>query len=544
MASGHARARAARANPALTNVIEGISSWPDFDEETRQWWYLGLNCLYRLVAASRNAIGPRFGESGLDRKSLYTVSVDHPICAIWREELGDRTEAILDQYLPGWTTISVVRIGFTLSEAPTVIWIGVDPERAGTDGARMTIELISTQLARRQLHDVVIEIKESVVSPLSGFIDWRREKTDSVSRPFTVPFGAAFSSLSRPQASGTLGLSVTCDSDNGPVDCFLTAQHCLVDPDERRIASLHPDDAGEREQYGLLLDSVDFQQHHQDLARAIQGSQVEMSLLQEDDAGFDAAAENLERLLKHQRRLREEWSEEEDRIIGDAYAYAPLSLGKGRSKAGQEDSAESFTLDYGLIAKRPDRFNDMPVNIVRFDRAEYLALTGSVSDAVPVDRGFCLLRTKYGEAAYVLPLAGTRSIADVEKGSYEVVKIGCRTGLTKGKTNAIMSRVRRPYTDGTEGVSRELLVISVPLFSAHHAFSYFGDSGSTVFDLSGRILGVLTSGSTPQGEKPDASDEIFVTPIEIVLRDLANYVKNPRISPVNVAAEDLAPLFA
>lgn len=504
------------------------------DEQIRQWWYLGLQGLARLVAASRNALGPRFGENGLDFKKLFTVRVSHPICAEWETGLGDTVEGILRQYLPGWSTLSVVRIGFSDEEAPTIVWIGIEPETADVHDAQMAVALISAQLARRQLQDVAVEIREATVDKLSSFIDWRSEQPDQYSEPFTVPLGSSFSSLSRPNATGSLGLSVTCDSSDGPVECFLTCKHCLAPRAEWRDTSLRPGDSCIREQYGILLEGDQFGNMLQSLDIAIGFVQKEMSKAQDNEEGLDTAAEKLQHLLKNKRRLLEDWSEPEDRVIGEAYAYAPLSLGSLRAPRAHGNPV-LWTLDWGLMAKRGDRFENLPVNVVPFSVQELVELSLPVPGTVEAKPGFELLSVHNGSSSHVLPLQGTRPVSDIASGDYVVAKCGpkTKTGLTKGRTNAIQSRVRYPYHDGTAGVSRELLVLAVHPQPSGKPFSTWGDSGSTVFDLTGRVVGMVTSGSTTRAEvgpTERGSDETFVTPIDVIMKDMAGYVNNPRLT--------------
>jgi len=94
-------------------------------------------------------------------------------------------------------------------------------------------------------------------------------------------------------------------------------------------------------------------------------------------------------------------------------------------------------------------------------------------------------------------------------------KEGPITGLTWGRANEVKSVTR---TD-SEVISIQWCVVR--LFK--RAFSEKGDSGSVVFDLEGRIGGIMTAG-TGLTERVDTT---YVTPMVWLLSDIKKQLKIP-----------------
>ena len=97
-----------------------------------------------------------------------------------------------------------------------------------------------------------------------------------------------------------------------------------------------------------------------------------------------------------------------------------------------------------------------------------------------------------------------------------VGKRGPNSGVTWGKANEVTS-VRRTDPDV---VSKEWCVIGLP---ESQPFSRKCDAGSVVFDLEGRIGGILTSGAGWN----DMVDTTYVTPMVWLLGDITERLKMP-----------------
>jgi hypothetical protein len=97
-----------------------------------------------------------------------------------------------------------------------------------------------------------------------------------------------------------------------------------------------------------------------------------------------------------------------------------------------------------------------------------------------------------------------------------VCKRGRSTGVTWGTANEILSVTGRcPAVV----VSKELCVTS----SISKPFSDKGDSGSVLFDLKGRIVGIMSSGIG----LTESSDTTYATSMDWLLSDINEQLKDP-----------------
>jgi hypothetical protein len=97
-----------------------------------------------------------------------------------------------------------------------------------------------------------------------------------------------------------------------------------------------------------------------------------------------------------------------------------------------------------------------------------------------------------------------------------VAKNGPMSGLTWGRASEVESVKRTDF----EELSREWCVVELV---GHQPFSAKGDSGSIVFDLNGRIGGMMTSGAGLN----DRLDTTYVTPMVRLLSDIREQFKIP-----------------
>lgn len=115
------------------------------------------------------------------------------------------------------------------------------------------------------------------------------------------------------------------------------------------------------------------------------------------------------------------------------------------------------------------------------------------------------------------PFEEARSLGDP---AILVAKHGMRTGFTVGFATGIKSLTRQP-TDDQEFQSEEWCIIGQKQYEhgCREDFSDKGDSGSCVWDLEGRIGGMLFGGNG--SARNGAFDISYATPMEWLL----DYIK-------------------
>jgi hypothetical protein len=99
----------------------------------------------------------------LPLKELRTVG-NHPLMEVWEDGLAIRICKVLNSMDVKWTSMDLVRIGVEgESVAPVIVWIGSQPDTlSGKDGLAAAQEC-KKLLVANDIHDVEVEIRESVV---------------------------------------------------------------------------------------------------------------------------------------------------------------------------------------------------------------------------------------------------------------------------------------------------------------------------------------------------------------------------------------------
>jgi hypothetical protein len=202
-------------------------------------YYYGLLSRPILVARSNSDSVVWEGPTGpyeyanpveLPRAELRVVG-RHPICEVWEDDLSREVLVHLDRDGVRWTSLDVVRIGKVgKAFAPVVLWIGVQPGSLG-GGDGLTVAVALRALIRaRDIPDVEVEIRESVVVSSVGpaLIDVEPAGVSnpiaSVVAPLTYGLGLSISAAAAPSIEGTGGLFVRRCGDADAL-YLVTARH-------------------------------------------------------------------------------------------------------------------------------------------------------------------------------------------------------------------------------------------------------------------------------------------------------------------------------
>ncbi|CAK7567380.1 MAG: hypothetical protein SEPTF4163_005344 [Sporothrix epigloea] len=505
---------------------------------TAPWW--------RLSEPPEN---PHWGPTGdLERVTAWGPVGPHAIHACWRVSTLNRVRKALAG-LP-WTSIDVLRIGrskFQEYERPVIVWIGVSPSAMAKiekpwDLIASKLRAVRAALDADNLTDVECEMRESEILRTADasprlLLPPRGEERFNRAQEEVTALRAVSTTLSQTitpahceSSAGTLGLYLVAETeasdeanDDG-VAWALTCHHVAFPPDgncaEPPVTALLSAERLQRsaEFYIRPLISRLERPIREDSPDSLQTAFVGID--------HDLRERELQRSRHLQNVLASFRASTATRTLGQVHYSPPL----GVQHAGTEDA---FTRDWALLTldrqkfpvgfnfenivdlqtgtsfelcrllnKHIQRFTEIPQPKYRFSREQLLHLQGTV----PVEE---LL----GQSA---------SSMNTERNSrrHFVLKKGSESELTAGIVLDIESVARHCFS-GVEEESYELAVLHLcnpREFDPynHWAFSEPGDSGAIVFDLDGRIVGMLTGGSG----RNCGVDCSYVTPIAKLQSDI------------------------
>ena len=500
-------------------------------------YYNGLHSQAILVARSSTDIWkpPSGPEAYLRCKELKTVG-DHPLKSVWEDDLALQIHDILKSEGIQWTSTDVARIGFVgESIAPVVIWIGVKPNTlSGKDGLVVATKC-KELLTARNILDVEVEIRESVVTRYVG-PQLRKpalyfDPTVEVLEPLTPTLGLNICNANTPWTEGTGGFYVTGDDSK----LFLiTARHVIFtdiednNKYEYQFTDQHRVDV-------VLLGTSAFASYVEWIKCAIGGKALVLEIderrvknaveghgmirMTPDQAALERA--RAERLVEEAKEaivafkklhddVEKDWAKIGDRVLGHVRFSPPIKTSAGPSK---------YTEDYAFIEIDPTKidaasFTGNTINLgTQFGVGEFTFLMSPNPKnrwfKYPIDRLFKvqgIIQDEEMKKPAILDQNGDPCLV--------VMKRGISTGLTVGHANNFLSYVQNYKDNGDTQTSKEWAIY--PYDNNSGPFSNKGDSGSAIVDCFGRLGGLLTGGDGIT----ESSNITYATPISFILDSL------------------------
>ncbi|CAK7563974.1 MAG: hypothetical protein SEPTF4163_001856 [Sporothrix epigloea] len=467
--------------------------------------------------------------ANLDRATVCGPVGPHPIHTCWRKSTLNRVRTALSG-LP-WTSIDVLRIGRTELreyERPVIVWVGVSAsamEKIEAPWALIASKLraVRAALDADNLTDVECEMRESDIVRTANagprlFLPPRerdqyeyygRRAELSAIQAVSTALGRAITSSHCESSIGTLGIYLVSecgedDEDRAGTAWALTCNHVAFPgggniPTGQSPAILISAKQLKNKEIYFVNNLISKEEEY--LANA-------KPLPSQTPDEFVAYENRLQRLAIY-RQLQSVLSSfqatDAARTLGHVHHSPPISI----QKAGTEDA---FTRDWALVTLDRQKFPDGYEfeNVVDLQsycswaicrllnkHIERFAESPAPPYEYPTDN---LLRLQgvAPVADFIGPPPSSKSAEGDGRRNF-VMKRGSDTGLTAGIVLDIESVTRQCF-EGVEEESYELAVIhlSNPHEFGHglpYEFSGLGDSGAVVFDLQGRIVGMLTSGS-------------------------------------------------
>ncbi|CAG9936793.1 unnamed protein product [Clonostachys rosea f. rosea IK726] len=488
--------------------------------EEQYLYFAGLPSNPKLVARS-NSLDIKFkrGNGGTIwgiKKYLYTASPTHPIASLWDGALRQEIINALDGL--DWTAIDILKLGLDPSwDRPDE-----DPEKYHQYG----------------IHDMHCEIKESdVTRSVSGPIKIATPPAPLLVSQSESPPDYHPNIYHRSMASESLGASIASFNatkegskglylgrkDTGAI-LMLTCRHVVFDqshesntlyehdPDTTPRLVIQPGSTTLKTMLDASSSHIAFEQSE------IAALKSTKTLLTEDKR--KAYIEKYEIRMAFDNMWKEyleSMTRPESRIIGNIL-YSP-QISSGTSPSGQARSR-----DWALIelhpGKHPSKLSELQ-NIVTLAESDTLLLRQITREEIPDFRFSLHMLLDPLRLNNVLSEHEIQHPTTLDKHGDPrliVAKFGHTTDLTVGVSNPIKSVTREVIT-GKVVISEEWCIVGRKQDEnkkGRLGFSAGGDSGSCIWDMSGRIAGILTGGPTNRG----INDVTYATPIEWILDDI------------------------
>ncbi|KAI8186295.1 hypothetical protein K4K54_002565 [Colletotrichum sp. SAR 10_86] len=438
-----------------------------------------------------------------------------------------------------WQAVDVLRIGFEEDgpECPVVVWITMTPGRTPVMSAIEIADRCQVILTSHGFPDVHCELKEGTVVRHSmqrlthgnpgTDRDYKWNRCDVL--------GTTIAAEDAPYREGTKGLYLrvksTHEGQSRDEPYALTCRHVLFNENDNHDYLPHSSRSIPHGSLHAIQPGTSASVTLEKLEQRLENTTNRIMKLENS---YNLTEEKKQKQLDEQRQvlastnyLLPEWQAlqaSKSRRFG-SIAYA-RSLAIRSPEGVQHPFSKGFLSDWALVALDPAE-HQHPIKSLR----NHVFWTKQMPDELQSKQvGATLAQV---DSTGCIALRGTIPISDIQKPPFEneqlgkneliVAKRGRSTHLTYGSYNQIRSVLRYPSPAVGEMYSEEWLVMGhrtlVGDFNAKGAFSDYGDSGSVVWDLTGRIGGILSAGLKDKHNiaKQDTS---YVTHIDSILMDM------------------------
>ncbi|KAF5989514.1 hypothetical protein FBULB1_800 [Fusarium bulbicola] len=501
-------------------------------ERERRMYYHGLPSGPKLIARSSTTPWNQPREWP-DRKRLY-VATGHAIQQPWNDPNGSLQRLIIAT-LDGidWTAIDILRIGYEsigddyrrVPERPVTMLISVSTNSTTFQEAEAAIVACKRILAQFNLDDVEVEIKESIVTtaasspssapsdptadrdprrlhpgPFDNDIKYRylRDISEYIGTPMGTPFPL------RHYKEGSKGIYL---HDSNGTAYVLTCRHVLFPPkdiDEYRYEDVHG--------------TTDVLQPGGNSLNKL--SALFRTKKEANDGSIEAFSKPLYNTPENQGEIQDglrfqsvlQYCEPYLNQFDDEVCAV---LGRVEFSPSVELSSNGRLKDWALVKLEQDSFTTKLTELR--NKIPVTTTLRNLVDDVPVLPARRPLRLRFSSNEVAI---GPALILESEQDDpgLVVLKHGKTTGFAVGRANGVHSVTRHVDTVG-EVKSSEWCIIGMD----DKAFSAGGDSGAVVFDLEGRVGGMITSG-LEAGENPSGKHDVtYASTMEWLLEDMAGH---------------------
>ncbi|RYP55221.1 hypothetical protein DL770_010933 [Monosporascus sp. CRB-9-2] len=562
--------------PSAQNTTSPLVPYEPSQEERDEYYY-GFAGKPKLIARTSCSIWAKpQHEQGWDQKlcqtrKRYAAIGEHDIVRKWSKFLCLQvTHALTNCH---WNYFFPIRIGLRgarlRDKSPVVLLIAVDEDTLSwKDGITAALQCRSI-LRDFQISDVEVEILEgryhraAVSTELEALFDPEnptQKRVHETMTPMLSSLGYPLGYLEDRKGQGTLGLYLRFE-DHAPI-YGLTCRHVVYG--DRQAGDSYKFSGADRPQYHVQGTQITFQDWKNKLEKELDkyASYIEPleakcqrwdSYLQYDEKKQGFRPTELERKQLDLNRAGAAFADKVLKCISQLAQKDKRKVGHLAFHPAFQVSARKpgYLKDWALVELDMEKYLGPPENKVFMGKRGLDWMTSHLFDTMPTN-----LVKGHLRLSGILPAEYTQAqvfLSDMPPEEHRqppivVGKRGARTGLTFGVKNEIEAVIRWPGCGLDDQLTWEMLIVPT---EGYEKFSDGGDSGSSVFDLEGRVVGLVTGSTnkprfkdgkrkkhpgddtspdtaeevdaTALGTKVDGTDITFVSPIQWVLDDIEDF---------------------
>ncbi|KIX97483.1 uncharacterized protein Z520_06935 [Fonsecaea multimorphosa CBS 102226] len=521
--------------PAFTPTpVEEPPYQPD-NEETYGYYHGLPSCPLLVARSSGQPWRSQLPEYPFPRTKTLGVVGKHPIRDAWDAKL--QAEIIEALGTTRWTSIDILRIGYAgLGESkgplPVVLWIGVRPGSLTWGDGITIVEACVAILRREKLIDVQCEIRESAVhasarpSPRYSSSPSLPSVLATSHLPFTASPGQSINPVGS-SIHGTLGLYLQ-PGENNPYRESVWAVTCrhVVIPDEDKDRKYEYKPTGQPCVDILIPSDKALEKITSAAEVVLNSSSFLIRTLEESARGTVEQHPQLDKERLHLRECKDfvekilpKWQSTTNRTLGYVKIAPPI-----QTSLSMNPSLDLFgpRRDWALIevdkAKHPeavantvDAVTGLMPEALNYRSMLIRHLETYKQDSRP-GQPFDGKLLRLGRVVPIEELRAPKMRDPQEDPCLIVGKRGGVSDMTWGYLNGLKSVCWND--DNTK--SMEMCVVTS---TKKKAFSEDGDSGSAVFDVTGRVVGILVGGAKGPCDR-ESLDVTYVTPMAWLQKDM------------------------
>ncbi|CAJ0538688.1 Ff.00g066780.m01.CDS01 [Fusarium sp. VM40] len=492
--------------------------YPPGDREAATYYY-GISSCPRLVARTSSEPFVLRIEMQHPVPKRFDPVGSHKIVSLWNNTLWNNSGPLRTQILEvveelQWNVIDILRLGYEPDDKqvllPVTMLISID--NGSTDwSTAIRVALRCREILCRHGVEIEVEIKESCIFPAVGHHPLTSdpvEEPEEATIHHSEMIGTSIAAGKDPEIERTKGAYLRL-KDSGDI-LSLTCRHVIFNG-EPNLEYRHKDSAPR----------TVIQPGNETLKAGIKDVKLELVIIEKladkaREKDFDTNATKKKRL---------------EALLARLEKMGPRTIGHVRFSPKYEFTESQAGLrrfrDWALIELHQD-MHQTPIkalkNVVWAEdrRKTFLLMAGNSRKSVKE-----LPFTIQYEGDNRVKLEGHFTEAELEKPQFEspgpdpdldamvVAKYGKTTGYSSGLRNTVLSVLRNPPAGGIQGTSDEWCIIgAIDCGGRRFTFSNKGDSGACIWDMHGRVVGMIIAGVGSQEAREQTFDATYVTPMD------------------------------